>query len=231
MTDLHNIQMLILRELLFTPNSRFSDLNIQGLSSDHFSYHIKTLIEQEYVQKDSSRYSLTVKGKEFANRMDTDEASIEKQPKVAVMIVATKTEGKKKYLLIQERTKEPYFGYSGFITGKIRYGEKVIETAKRELKEESGLECENIHIKRLVHDHVVLKDTGELVEDKMFYIVHMINPTGELINTPNGKNIWITESQFKKLKKKYYNEENMYEISQMKGDMDLVESTYIIEEF
>ena len=231
MTDLHNIQMLILRELLFTPNSRFSDLNIQGLSSDHFSYHIKTLIEQEYVQKDSSRYSLTVKGKEFANRMDTDEASIEKQPKVAVMIVATKTEGKKKYLLIQERTKEPYFGYSGFITGKIRYGEKVIETAKRELKEESGLECENIHIKRLVHDHVVLKDTGELVEDKMFFIIHMINPKGELMDTVNGKNIWITESQFKKLKKKYYNEDNMYKISQMKGDMDLVESTYIIEEF
>jgi 8-oxo-dGTP pyrophosphatase MutT (NUDIX family) len=231
MNDLHKIQMLILKELLFTPNSRFTDLNIQGLSSDHFSYHINTLIEYGYVIKKDSRYSLTVQGKEFANRMDTDEASIEKQPKVAVMIVATKTEGKKKYLLIQERTKEPYYGYSGFITGKIRYGEKVIETAKRELKEESGLECENIHIKRLVHDHVVLKDTGELVEDKMFFIIHMIHPKGELIDTPNGKNIWITESQFKKLKKKYYNEDNMYKISQMKGDMDLVESTYIIEEF
>lgn len=231
MNDLHKIQMLILKELLFTPNSRFTDLNIQGLSSDHFSYHINTLIECGYVIKKDSRYSLTVQGKEFANRMDTDDASIEKQPKIAVMVVATKTEGKKKYLLIQERTKEPYYGYSGFITGKIRYGEKIIETAKRELKEESGLEGENIHIKRLVHDHVVLKDTGELVEDKMFYIVHMINPKGELIDTPNGKNIWITESQFKKLKKKYYNEDNMYNISQMKGDMDLVESTYIIEEF
>jgi len=223
--------MLILKELLFTPNSRFTDLNIQGLSSDHFSYHINTLIECGYVIKKDSRYSLTVQGKEFANRMDTDEVSIEKQPKIAVMIVATKIERKRKYLLIQERTKEPYYGYSGFITGKIRYGEKIIETAKRELKEESGLECENIHIKRLVHDHVVLKDTGELVEDKMFFIIHMINPTGELIDTPNGKNIWITESQFKKLKKKYYNEDNMYKISQMKGDMDLVESTYIIEEF
>lgn len=231
MTDLHKIQMLILRELLFNPNSRFTDLNIQGLSTDHFSYHVNVLIKEGYVKKDNSKYSLTTKGKEYANRMDTDEASIERQPKIAVMIVATKTMKGKKYLLVQERTKEPYFGYSGFITGKIRYGEKVLETAKRELKEESGLECSEIHIKRIVHDHVVLEDTGELVEDKMFYVIHIVNPTGELISTLNGKNVWITEKEFKNLKKKYYNEDKIYEISQLKGDMDLVESTYLIKEF
>jgi len=181
--------MLILRELLFNPNSRFTDLNIQGLSTDHFSYHVNVLIKEGYVKKDNSKYSLTTKGKEYANRMDTDEACIERQPKIAVMIVATKTMKGKKYLLVQERTKEPYFGYSGFITGKIRYGEKVLETAKRELKEESGLECSEMHIKRIVHDHVVLEDTGELVEDKMFYVIHIVNPTGELISTLNGKNV------------------------------------------
>jgi len=223
--------MLILRELLFNPNSRFTDLNIQGLSTDHFSYHVNTLIKEGYVKKDNSKYSLTTKGKEYANRMDTDEASIERQPKIAVMIVATKTVEGKKYLLVQERTKEPYFGYSGFITGKIRYGEKILETAKRELKEESGLECSDMHIKRIVHDHVVLEDTGELVEDKMFYVIHIVNPTGELISTLNGKNVWITEKEFKNLKKKYYNEDKIYEISQLKGDMDLVESTYLIKEF
>jgi len=137
----------------------------------------------------------------------------------------------KKHLLVQERTKEPYFGYSGFITGKIRYGEKILETARRELKEESGLECSSMHIKRIVHDHVILEDTGELVEDKMFYVIHIINPTGELISTLNGKNVWITEKEFKNLKKKYYNEDKIYEISQLKGEMDLVESTYLIKEF
>ncbi|HOF79305.1 MAG TPA: NUDIX domain-containing protein [Candidatus Dojkabacteria bacterium] len=231
MTDLHKMQMLILRELLFNPNSRFTDLNIQGLSTDHFSYHVNVLIKEGYVKKDNSKYSLTTKGKEYANRMDTDEACIERQPKIAVMIVATKTMKGKKYLLVQERTKEPYFGYSGFITGKIRYGEKVLETAKRELKEESGLECSEMHIKRIVHDHVVLEDTGELVEDKMFYVIHIVNPTGELISTLNGKNVWITEKEFKNLKKKYYNEDKIYEISQLKGDMNLVESTYLIKEF
>ncbi len=223
--------MLILRELLFNPNSRFTDLNIQGLSNDHFSYHIKVLIQDGYVTKNESKYVLTNKGKEFANRMDTDNTEIEKQPKVAVIIIATKNIKGKKHLLVQERTKEPYFGYYGFITGKIRFGEKVSETAKRELKEEAGLEGGDIVIKRIVHDHVVLEDSGDLVEDKMFYVVLIKNPKGDLVDTRNGKNKWITVEQFKKLKKKYYNEDNIYRISQLKGDMDLDEKTYFIKEF
>lgn len=183
------------------------------------------------LKKNSLKYSLTPKGKEFANRMDTEEVSIEKQPKVAVMVVATKIENGKKYLLVQERTKEPYFGYSGFITGKIRFGEKVVEAAKRELKEESGLSCKNIHLKRLVRDYVVLNNTGELVEDKMFFVIHAANPKGDLVNTKNGNNKWLTEDEFKHLKKKYYNEDNIYEISQSRGNQIIIEGTYLVNEF
>jgi 8-oxo-dGTP pyrophosphatase MutT (NUDIX family) len=223
--------MLILRELLFHPNSRFTDLNIQGLTSDHFSYHINTLIEEKYVEKGDQGYSLTAKGKEFANQMDTEEVVIEKQPKIAVMIVPVKLKDDKKYLLVQERTKEPYFGYRGFITGKIRYGEKVLETAKRELKEETGLTCEDIHLKRIVHNHVVLEENGDLVEDKMFYIITAINPEGEILNTKNGKNFWVTEKEFYELDKKYYDEISVYEYSQEEDDMDFDEQVYFIKDF
>jgi len=223
--------MLILRELLFNPSSRFSDLNIQGLSNDHFAYHVKVLIEGGYAKKENSRYSLTNKGKEFANRMDTENTEIEKQPKIAVIIVVTKNINGKKHLLVQERTKEPYFGYYGFMTGKIRFGEKVSETARRELKEESGLEGGDITIKRIVHDHVVLEDSGDLVEDKMFYVILIKNPKGELVDTRDGKNKWITVEEFKGLKRKYYNEDNIYLISQSRGDMNFVEKTYFIKEF
>ena len=231
MTDLHNIQMLILRELLFNPNSKFTELNIKGLTSDHFSYHINTLIKGGYVIKKDYKYSLTTKGKEYANRMNTDNALIEKQPKVAVIIVGVKEKNSKKLLLVQERTKEPYYGYKGFITGKIEFGEKVLETAKRELKEETGLECEELHLKRVVHNHVVLNETGELVEDKMFYIVTAINPTGEIIDTKSGRNSWITEKEFYSLKKKYYDEDNVYKYAQEKKDMDFIEEVYFINEF
>lgn len=231
MSELHNIQMLILRELLFNPNSSFTQLNIQGLSSDHFSYHVNTLIKEGLVKKETLKYSLTIKGKEYANQMDTDEALMEKQPKVAVIVVAIKVEKGKKYLLMQERTKEPYYGYKGFITGKIRFGEKVVETAKRELNEETGLESEDLHIKKVVHDHVVLEKSGELVEDKMFYIVTALEPKGELVDTLCGKNRWITEKEFFELDKKYYNEDDIYKYSQQKEDMPFVEGVYIVNEF
>jgi len=156
---------------------------------------------------------------------------MEKQPKIAVMVVPVRLEEDKKLLLIQERTKEPYFGYRGFITGKIRYGEKVLEAAKRELKEETGLTCDDMNLKRIVHNHVVLENSGKLVEDKMFYIITAINPEGELINTKNGKNFWVTEKEFFDLEKKYYDEINIYKYSQAKDNMDFDEQVYLIGEF
>lgn len=223
--------MLILRELLFYPNSKFTQLNIQGLTSDHFSYHINVLMDLGYVSKDDGKYSLTPKGKEFANQMDTDMTEIEKQPKIAVMVVAKRMRDGNVQVLVQERTKEPYYGYKGFITGKIRFGERVIETAQRELKEESGLDCEDFQIKRIVHNFVRLTTTGELVEDKMFYIVVANEPTGDIVDTMNGKNEWVTVAEFADLDKKYYDEDNIFKYAMEEGEMDFAEESFFVEEF
>lgn len=228
MKDLHNIQMLILRELLFKPQSRFTDLNIQGLTSDHFSYHTKTLIDDGYITKENSNYSLTPKGKEYANQMDTDVAMIEKQPKVAVMLIAQNDKGE---LLIQERTKEPYYGYKGFVTGKIRYGEKVLDTARRELMEETGLEFEKYIVKGILRDHVFLSDSGKLVEDKIFFVILATQPKGTIQDTECGKNYWIKKEDFKDLDPQYYNEVFNLEIGLGDGEIELNEKTFIVDQF
>ena len=231
MEGLHQIQMLILRELLFNPAARFSELNIKGLSNDHFSYHINTLIDLGYVKKEEKGYSLTNNGKEFANRMDTDQAQLEKQPKVAVMIIAYKYVKGTKYLLMQERTKEPFYGYRGFITGKIRFGEKIQEAARRELMEETGLDCKDITLKCIYHDHVITAEDGKLMEDKIFFVTVAKDPTGEPANTESGRHSWVTEDDYWKTEKKYYNEDSIYESSKARGAFDISESTYIVEGF
>ena len=91
----HEVQMKILRRLLFSPSAHFSELlRDTDLTSDHFNFHIKKLVDVGYVTKSDDVYTLTRDGKEYANRMDTDQKIIEKQPKISVLLVVENTDGK-----------------------------------------------------------------------------------------------------------------------------------------
>ena len=84
----HNAQIKILRELLFLPTAHFATLQrATGLDSDHVKFHIKRLVALGYVTKTADGYVLSIKGKEYANKLDTDAGVIERQPKVAVLLV------------------------------------------------------------------------------------------------------------------------------------------------
>jgi 8-oxo-dGTP diphosphatase len=201
----HEAQISILRELLFVKEAGYADLQKPtGLTSDHFNFHISRLVELNFVEKvGRGRYRLTVKGKEYANKLDTDAHTIERQPKVAVLLAVERDVDGKSEMLFQQRTKNPYFGYWGFPSGKIRWGETITETAARELKEETGLEA-HYKIVGLYHEHTFLEDEVDAVEDKMFFVVHCTNPTGQLIERyEGGNNQWMTVEDSRKLEKRY----------------------------
>jgi 8-oxo-dGTP pyrophosphatase MutT (NUDIX family) len=194
-TDLHPVQFEILKFLLFKCASRFSQLNTLDLPTDHFNFHLKALVTEGLVEKKGEKYDLTIKGKEFANRLDTESDGIEKQAKVSVLIVCI---SKGKYL-VQQRLKQPYFGYYGFFGGKIKYGDTPLETAKRELVDETGLTVEKMVLVSLKHKMDYSK-TGELLEDKYFFIFRAEGIKGKLIEEfEGGKNLWLTKSEILKL--------------------------------
>ncbi len=196
-TDLtvHPIQSRILRQLLFTPQSRFSELNVEGVSSDHFTFHLKQLVALNLVEKtDDHRYTLTTKGKEFANRFDTDTLLIERQAKIAVLVGCIRSHGQETEYLVQERRKQPYYGYIGFMTGKIRWGETVLEAAARELLEETGL-TGKLALAGIKHN-MDYDQQHLLLEDKYFFLIRADNVTGDLIETfEGGNNIWKTRQR------------------------------------
>jgi ADP-ribose pyrophosphatase YjhB (NUDIX family) len=194
----HPVQVLILRHLLFTPRAGFSQLQKStDLTSDHFNFHIKKLIEEGYVEKLERHYRLAHKGKEYANRMDTDENEIEKQPKVSVAITLERKNKKgEREFLFQQRKKNPYFDFWGRVGGKMRWGESVIEAANRELKEETGLEAK-FEYRLLYHKRDFNKATGKLLEDKLFLCVYATEYSGELVESfEGGINRWMTETEF-----------------------------------
>lgn len=200
-STIHPIQAMILRELLFKENARFSDLNWQKIRTDQFTFHLKSLIKAGLVKKASRGfYSLTARGKEFANRLDTKSLALEKQAKISVLIIGINGQGKTKKYLVQQRLKQPYFGFYGFVTGKVKWGETILEAANREFKEETGLEAK---LKLVGIEHKMdYSERGEFLEEKYFFIVLAENPKGNLKrNFEGGRNLWLTKNEILNLEK------------------------------
>lgn len=201
----HTAQMAILRELLLAHSLSFSALATStGLSSDHANFHIKQLIQSGFVRhvpKAYGKYQLTRAGKEYANRMDTDDFTIEKQPKLSVVLVIVNEKGEH---LQQERLKQPYYGYWGHPTGKIRWGETLEEAGTRELMEETGLTA---NLTPLGFYHKLDYDEhGEFLEDKYLCLIYGTNPSGELKEYSDGqRNVWLSDEEFEKKEKKFGN--------------------------
>jgi 8-oxo-dGTP pyrophosphatase MutT (NUDIX family) len=101
--------------------------------------------------------------------------------------------------LIQQRLKQPYFGYYGFFGGKIKYGDTPLETVIRELKDETGLTAKKMTLVVLKHKMDYSK-TGELLEDKYFFIFRAEGIKRKLIKEfEGGKNLWLTKEEILKL--------------------------------
>jgi 8-oxo-dGTP pyrophosphatase MutT (NUDIX family) len=225
----HYLQMQILRELIFTPEASFSELNTMGLSSDQFNYHLSELVKDGMISKLNKRYTLTAKGKEYANRMDTENAAIEKQPKVAIMVLGKKRQAGKILYLIQQRLKHPYYGYLGFITGKVRFGDTIINTARREYQEETGLHSGKFELRFILHEHVY-SEKGELLEDKIFHVFLATSLKGELKDVKEGKNKWMERSEFLGQEKIFYDEADILAAAENPKNF-FIERSYTIKDF
>ena len=208
---IHEFQISILRELLFKPGARFRDLKKVDITNDHFTFHVNHLIKEGLIEKSGGKYSLTDQGKEFANRMDTDALKLERQAKLGIAIHAVRTRNGEKEYLVHHRLKEPFYGWYGSHSGKIRWGETPGECARREFKEETGLTGKFI-LKGIVHYHHIHQD-GRFLEDKYFWVYMVENTRGKLKKkVEEGENIWMTESEYKKLKHVFSTFDQMNEV-------------------
>lgn len=231
--NVHGAQTSILRELLFHPDAGYAVLQRPtGLTSDHFNFHITRLVQLGLVEKAArGKYRLTPAGKEYANRLDTDNNTVERQPKVAVLIGLTRRHNGHPEYLFQERRKNPYYGFWGLPSGKIRWGETLVNAAAREAREETGLEAD-FTITSAYHELVRSEETNHIIEDKIFFTARGENVRGELIaDFEGGHNEWRTMADVLSEKKKYSTFET--EVGQLNAKTWLLEQrvTYSKQEF
>ncbi len=192
--SVNKIQVQILRQLSKGGGRRFSEINTGDVPTDHFSYHLKQLIKYGFVEKSADNlYSLSAYGKTRSIMLYPNSNGFIEQGFMAVRIVVTKKVGKTLKYLIQERIVEPYKGVYGTPGEKILYGEKLSEAADRALKVQTGLTCP-LELKGMIHMFDEL--SGEIMQDKYFFIFSGSEPNGELIASGrSGKNIWISKDE------------------------------------
>lgn len=184
----------ILLELAHKPGRSFSELWDKSIESNKFAYHLKVLEEQGIIKKIDSKYELTLKGKQKAGTLDGETGREKEYPIFCVLIIAVKGDR----ILLQERLREPMYGYWGVIGGRIESGRNLTETLKHELDEEAGLkgdfEVKGLFVvktfegKKLVYTHYHIVAKGFNVEGKLKEEIK------------EGKNQWSKISDVPKLK-------------------------------
>ena len=217
--EIHPVQADILLVLTLKSSAKYSELNTTKMNTSHFNFHVNRLVSLELIEKsDEGKYLLTLEGKRLVDRIDTDSVVIEKQPKVSAMaICVTKSKEGEKYLM-QRRLKNPFYGYLGFISGKVRWGETLSEAALRELKEETGLTGKPV-LSAIEHkmDYSVDK---EMLADKIFFIFKVTNTKGKFKERiSEGENIWLSEKEIKNEEKVF---QDVPEIIKMLSTKELV---------
>jgi ADP-ribose pyrophosphatase YjhB (NUDIX family) len=107
----------------------------------------------------------------------------------------------KKYILVQKRNRHPYFGDTNTIAGKVKKGESVKDAAIRKLKEEAGLDVEDVKVLGVLRK-VRFDQEGNFLEDVVYTTCYCENPTG-LINDENewSKNWWCEINEFLEIMK------------------------------
>lgn len=197
MKQLHPIQLQILKKLLFAKQLRYHETKPdKEMENNQFGFHLDQLISDSYILKENKHYLLTNFGKEYANRLDSQETTIARQAKVSVMICCLRGTNKETEYLIYTRLKQPFYGCQGFLSGKVKFGETIEQAVRRELKEEANLEGdpEIINIK---HYLVYNKVGKELLEDKFMFYCQVKNPSGQLKGNDEGKFAWVAEKDLK----------------------------------
>lgn len=195
MSKPHTIQLKILKNLLFVESARYSEIKPdKEMENNQYSFHLDQLIDKGYIEKRENQYCLSFKGKEYANQIDTDFIEITKQAKNSVFVCGVQvTKGQNEFLLIT-RKKQPFFNCQGFMSGKVKYGETISETAERELFEEANL-IGKPYVVSIRHYRVFDEKTDQIIEDKFVYLCRVDTPEGVLQSNDESEFSWVAESK------------------------------------
>jgi 8-oxo-dGTP pyrophosphatase MutT (NUDIX family) len=186
----------ILGKLMHGRKMTFNELWGNEGESNKFAYHLKVLEEDGFVKKTKDTYCLTHEGKKYCAYIEGGTGKKSEFPLIGVIVVIRDEKTGK--VLMSRRTKEPFYGYCGFIGGKMKFSQYIYEAAEAEVFEETGLTCD-FELKGIFSSKTYNNES--LSYSHQMFILLGKNHKGELIEkTREGENCWASEEEISKMK-------------------------------
>ena len=133
----HHIQKHIIGVLYKRRVARFRDLRPPRTETNLFAYHLKLLVQDGFVDKCDTGYTLAAKGLLYVDRVSGQHMQVRTQPKIITMLVVQNSNGD---VLLQQRTKQPYIDTWTLPYGKLHIDDSsIMAAAQREAHEKLGL--------------------------------------------------------------------------------------------
>ena len=138
----HHTQKHIMSVLYRQKYARFRDLRPPRVDTNLYSYHLKKLVSQGFVQKTTHGYTLDKKGLLYSDRVSHKNMLVRTQPKMISMLVVQNSDGD---VLLQKRGKQPYIKQWTLPYGKVHIDDATVECAAlREAKEKLNVSWRTI---------------------------------------------------------------------------------------
>lgn len=182
------IRRKILQKLIYHQGLKFSEL-CGDMASNKFNFHLQYLIDKGIIEKQedvSNIYNLSKEYHHVGNYFDVEPMVVQSKPTVVVSPAIFNKDKTK--ILLQLRTKEPFRDFYATPTAKAKMDEHLIETLKREVMEETGLEI-NAKLKLITSNKII--DNHEQITHNIIHWFECEITGGELRDDIAGKNIWM----------------------------------------
>lgn len=149
---------------------KFSEIEKRtSIISNKLSYHLKAMVTDELLVKKDDCYILSSKAEKlipfFAHITGQEIGNL------CIVLCAILNKDKTRIFLMN-RKKRPYKGYWGLIGGKIQIQDSIFEAAKREIKEETNLDCDVLNLNAVLHERVKEKE-----EFKHAFVIFLVSLT------------------------------------------------------
>lgn len=176
---------------MYTKYARFTDMRPPKVDSNAYSYHLRAIQKEGYVEKDNNGYSLTPAGLFYVDRVSMTNLEPRQQPKIITMTVLKNQHNE---VLLYSKLRQPFISSWVLPFGKVHLTNEPLDmAARRELQEKAGA---NISVVEHVGDcyiHVTIK--GELVSSVLAHIFVATATPDDKIDTEKHAVRWVGAEQ------------------------------------